>query len=138
MHTAHHPKIVDDPANAIKPTQKRVQDKVTQLLTPTTPRHSIQLRQHTEGNVRMQNTRMISQEAINNLLMDDLHHNLTCFTPDNLRPTATPDIDFELLAMPMIHPVTGETISSYKKMKNDPSTAETWMTAFGKEFSDMA
>ena len=40
--------------------------------------------------------------------------------------------------MPMVHPVTGETISSYKKLKNDPATAETWMTAFGKEFCGMA
>jgi hypothetical protein len=86
----------------------------------------------------VQNTKLISQEAINNLLMDDLHHDLTCFTPDNLQPTATPDIDFEHLAMPMVHPVTGETISSYKKLKNDPATAETWMTAFGKEFGGMA
>ena len=70
--------------------------------------------------------------------MNDLHHNLTCFTLDNLRPTATPDIDFDYLAMPMVHPVTGETISSYKKLKNDPATAETWMTAFGKEFGGMA
>ena len=62
---------------------------------------------------------MISQEAINNLLMDDLHHDLTCFTPGNLHPTVSPDLDFEHLAMPMVHLVTGETISSYKKLKND-------------------
>ena len=102
------------------------------------PRRSIRLRQHTEGNVRLQNASMISQEAINNLLMDDLHHDLNFFTPDNLRPTATTDIGFEHLVMPMVHPVTGETISSYKKLKNDPATAETWMTAFGKEFCGMA
>ena len=86
----------------------------------------------------MQNARMIIQEAINNLLMDDLHHGLTCFALDNLRPKTTPDVDFEHLAMPMVHPVTGETISSYKKLKNDLATAETWMTAFGKEFVGMA
>jgi hypothetical protein len=135
---AHIIPPLDDPEIAIKPTQQRVQDKVTQLLTPTTPRRSIQLCQHTEGNVQVQNTRMMSQEAINNLLMDDLHHDLTCFTPDNLWPMATPDIDFEHLAMPMVHPVTGETISSYKKLKNDLATAETWMIAFGKEFGGMA
>ena len=70
--------------------------------------------------------------------MDDLHHDLTCFTPDNLRPTTTPDIDFKHLVMPMLHLVTGETISSYKKLKNDPATAETRMTAFSKEFGGMA
>ena len=58
--------------------------------------------------------------------------------PDNLWPTATPDIDFKHLAMPMVHPVTGETISSYKILKNAPATAETWMTAFGKDFGGMA
>ena len=38
----------------------------------------------------------------------------------------------------MVHPVKGETISSYKKLKNDPAAAETWMTTFGKEFGGMA
>ena len=109
-----------------------------QLLTPSTPRRSIQLRQHTEGDVQVHNKRMTSQEAINNLLMDDLHHDLTCVTPDNLRPTATPDIDFKHLAMPMVHPVMGVTISSYKKLKKYTTTTETWMTAFGKEFGGMA
>jgi hypothetical protein len=29
----------------------------------------------------------------------------------------------------MVHPTTGETISSYKKLMNDPVTAEIWKTA---------
>jgi hypothetical protein len=37
----------------------------------------------------------------------------------------------------MVHPVTGETISSYKKLMNDPATAEMWQTAFGKDFGGM-
>ncbi len=37
----------------------------------------------------------------------------------------------------MVHPVTGETISSYKKLMHDPATAETWQTAFGKDFGGM-
>ena len=40
--------------------------------------------------------------------------------------------------MPMVHPVTGETISSFKRLKEDPDTAETWNTAFGKDFGGMA
>ena len=86
----------------------------------------------------MQNARMIRQEAINNLLMDDLNNDLTNYTPDNLRPKVTPSIAFEHLEMPMVHPVTGETISSYKKLKNNPVTVETWMTAFGKKIGGMA
>ena len=38
----------------------------------------------------------------------------------------------------MVHPITGETISSYKKLKHDPATAEIWQTAFGKDFGGMA
>ena len=36
--------------------------------------------------------------------------------------------------MPMVHPVTGETILSYKKLMKVPVMAEMWQTAFGKDF----
>ncbi len=45
---------------------------------------------------------------------------------------------FEHFASPMVHPITGETISSYKKMMNDPAMAEIWQTAFRKDFGGMA
>ncbi len=45
---------------------------------------------------------------------------------------------FEHFASPMVHPITGVTISTYKKLMNDSSTAEVWQTAFGKEFGGMA
>ncbi len=38
---------------------------------------------------------------------------------------------------PMVHPITGETISSDKKLMHDPATVETWQTAFGMDFSGM-
>jgi hypothetical protein len=38
----------------------------------------------------------------------------------------------------MVHPVTGRTVSSYKKLMNDPATAEVWQTAFVKDFGGMA
>ena len=38
----------------------------------------------------------------------------------------------------MVHPVTGQTISSYKKLMHDPATAEVWQTAFGKDVGGMA
>jgi hypothetical protein len=38
----------------------------------------------------------------------------------------------------MVHPVTGRTISSYKKLMHDPATTEVWQTAFGKDFGGMA
>jgi hypothetical protein len=45
---------------------------------------------------------------------------------------------FEHFASPMVHPITGETISSYKKLMNDPAMAEIWQTTFGKYFGGMA
>ncbi len=54
-------------------------------------------------------------------------------------PAATPTcLDFEQVAMPMVHLVTGKTISSYKQLMKDPITAETWQTLFGKDFGGMA
>ncbi len=38
----------------------------------------------------------------------------------------------------MVHPTTGKTISSYKKLMHNPVTAEMWQTAFGKDFGRMA
>jgi hypothetical protein len=45
---------------------------------------------------------------------------------------------FEHYANPMVHPTMGETISIYKRLMNDPKTAETWQTAFGKDFGGEA
>ena len=45
---------------------------------------------------------------------------------------------FEHFASPMLHPVMGETISSYKKLMNNPAMAEIWQTAFKKDFGGMA
>jgi hypothetical protein len=38
----------------------------------------------------------------------------------------------------MVHPVTGKTITSYKKLMKDPVTQETWMMAIGKDFGGMS
>jgi hypothetical protein len=40
--------------------------------------------------------------------------------------------------MPTVHPTTGKTISSYKKLTHDPATSKIWQTAFGKGFGGMA
>jgi hypothetical protein len=33
-------------------------------------------------------------------------------------------------ASPMVHPTTGDTITSYKRLMNNPETAKIWQTAF--------
>ena len=87
---------------------------------------------------RLVKNQIISQEAINNLIMDDLINDTTSFNPMNLRPPPSPPINYKHYAMPMIHPMTGELISSYKRLMNHPDTAEVWMTAFGKDFSSIS
>jgi hypothetical protein len=47
-------------------------------------------------------------------------------------------VNIEHYANPMVHPVTGRTISRYKKLMHDLATAEVWQTAFGKDFGGMA
>jgi hypothetical protein len=69
---------------------------------------------------------MISQEAINMLLMDNLQNSTVPFTPTQLAPPPTPLINFKHYAMPMVHPTTGKTISSYKQLMNNPVTTNTW------------
>ncbi len=83
------------------------------------------------------NIRIISQEAINHLLMEDLHNGTTIFTPFKLMPPWAAAINFEHFAMPMIHPATGETITSYRKLMNNQATWVTWITVFGKDFGSM-
>jgi hypothetical protein len=62
------------------------------------------------------------------------------YTPCIFRDSAPPlpHINFEHNTNPMVHPVTGKTISSYKKLMNNPVTPEIWQTAFGKDFGGMA
>jgi hypothetical protein len=61
------------------------------------------------------------------------------FTPNKLKMKSAPlCLDFAQVAMPMVHPTTGETISSYKSLMHDKATAKTWQTAFGKDFGGMA
>ena len=88
---------------------------------------------------RLRNHNIISRQAINFLTDKVWHDSPQHFTPKNLRPKeAATAAKFEHLAMPMVHPTTGKTISSYKKLMNDPATKEIWQTAFGKDFGGMA
>jgi hypothetical protein len=48
------------------------------------------------------------------------------------------DLDIEHFASPVIHPVTGATITRYQKLVKDPLLREMWTKAFGKEFGNLA
>ncbi len=71
--------------------------------------------------------RIVTQHAIN-LLMTNEH--VVCnlvFTPTALLPLVIKrePPHFEHFACPMVHPVTGKTILSYKQLMHNPATAET-------------
>ena len=84
--------------------------------------------------------RLISQQALNAMTMREALTPPPVFTPPKFVPIAYEDNvpNFAHFASPMVHPTTGETISSYKRLMNDPETAEVWQTAFGKDFGGMA
>jgi hypothetical protein len=67
-----------------------------------------------EGGLRNRN--IISQEAINFLTKCAWANSPDMYTLTKLSPTSTPTatFDFQQVAVPMVHPKTGKTISSYK------------------------
>jgi hypothetical protein len=87
----------------------------------------------------VRHSNLISQEAINFLTDCVWNNSPDIYTPTKLKSTTAPTcLDLQQIALPMVHPTTGETISSYKRLMHDPVTAETWQTAFGKDFGGMA
>ncbi len=88
---------------------------------------------------RLHNHNIISQQALHLLANNVWDNSNPNFTPRNLRPQEQVNAtNLEHLAMPMIHPTMGETITSYKKLMHDPATKDIWQTAFGKDFGGMA
>ncbi len=84
--------------------------------------------------------RLISQLALNAMKMQEALTPPTAFTPRKFVPIAYKENvpNFAHFALPMVHPTTRDTISSYKRLMNDPETANVWQTAFGKNFGGMA
>jgi hypothetical protein len=81
---------------------------------------------------------IVTRQAMNVLTLREEALLSTIHTPRSLMQHAKLPINFEHYANPMVHPVTGRTIFSYKKMMHDPATTEVWQTAFGKDFGGMA
>ncbi len=139
------PNIIEHINNTEVPSPKRIRipwnthTKRAKDASVILPRRSTRLRgTEPSTHVRFRNSRIISQEAINLLLMDDINNEVEKFTPLKLQPQPLHQQNYAHYAMPMVHPVTGDTITSYKKLMKDPVTQETWMTAFGKDFGGMS
>jgi hypothetical protein len=69
--------------------------------------------------------------------------NQQVWTPDDLVVSSPSslvcalDADIEHFCAGVVHPETGETITSYKKLIADPITYDVWSRAFGKEFGNL-
>jgi hypothetical protein len=83
---------------------------------------------------------IVMQQAINALTIKEKATFKAMFTPHDLMQHAVLPFahHFEHDANPMVYPMAVETISSYKKLMHNPTTAEIWQTMFGKGFGDMA
>jgi hypothetical protein len=82
--------------------------------------------------------RIVMQHAINILTLCEQASFSRIHTPRALMKHAKMRVNMEHYANPMVHLITGRTISSYKKIMHDPATADVWQTAFGKDFGGMA
>ncbi len=84
-------------------------------------------------------TRLISQQALTVMTIQEALIMPIAFTPQKLvTPKYTESTNYAQFVVPMIHPTTGEIISSYKRLMHNPATVEVWQTAFGKDFGGMA
>jgi hypothetical protein len=85
-------------------------------------------------------SRIVMQHAIDALTESKIKKCQDIFGPHVLSEsdTSRKAIQPEHFACPMVNPITGETISSYKNLMNDPAMSETWQTAFGKDFGGIS
>jgi hypothetical protein len=82
--------------------------------------------------------RIVMRHAINLLTLREQAFFSTIHTLRALMKHAKMRVNMKHYANPMVHPVTGHTISSYKKLMHILATAEVWQTVFGKDFGGMA
>ena len=79
------------------------------------------------------------------MLTSDVYYGVStaCWTSNKylqFRPanTGTDSIDIGHFCTLVVHPTTGGTITSYRKLVKYEEVKETWTTGFGKEFGNLA
>ena len=85
---------------------------------------------------KFQNNWMISQEALADFAATVWGTSPAHFFPQHMRrdeDKLKTAIEMENLCAPVVHPVTGETVSKYQTLAKDPVTKETWTTAWEKK-----
>ena len=82
---------------------------------------------------------LISTQAINALITREECAPNAVYRHRGIDPRQhTLPMNMNHYANPMVHPVTGNIVSSYKKAMHDPDIGNLWQTAFGKEFGGLA
>jgi hypothetical protein len=112
---------------------------------PTTPKQqSPRLTPQTTANPRqapqvclipvpsgLQQSNLLSQEAINFLTNCVWAKSPSIYTPDKLK-CKKQGLDFEQVAMAMVYPTTGKTIRNSKKLMHNHATSKIWQMALEK------
>jgi hypothetical protein len=130
-----HINIVLD-KGAVMPTPRRLQRAtLAPKPAPSVTFSPVPGRRHPITRVRM-----ISQTALNSFVTKEGLYKHQAFIPAGLTALVCDKgiPNYAHFASLMFLPVTGRTISIYKKLMHDPATAEVWQTAFGKDFEGMA
>ena len=72
----------------------------------------------------------VSQSAINETLRHAVETDSPIYIPDKLKQernkTKIRDFDLQEVCNGVVHPITGDTITKYKTLANDPTTKSTW------------
>jgi hypothetical protein len=117
------------------------------IIAPPSQRHLLRTHQEpmtlptTRWPLPLQGTQCILMRQVMNVLTIKEKATFNAmFTPHDLMQHAVLPFahHFKHYANPMVHPMTGETISSCKKLMHNPTSADIWQTAFGKDFGGMA
>ena len=141
---------------SVHKTAKRVHRRITRsnkpgVLPPVTspnppplrrsPRLNPVLASITEDppHVRVQTSNFITHHAINALTENVYYSSNATWTPTKLQriQQTNPLPDLQHFAAPVVHPETGETITSYRKLAHDKLLGPTWQRGFGKEFGNL-
>lgn len=130
-------------------TRRNVPSTVPPITSPVSPpvRRSPRLNPHLGSIIEETTSRefigvrpnLISNAAINAITAKVYYSEDSTWVPTTLQrlPVSDPLPDLQQFAAPVVHPVTGETITSYKKLMNDSVLGETWRRGLGKEFGNL-
>eukprot|EP00804_Cyclotella_cryptica_P010472 CCRYP_012303-RA/>CCRYP_012303-RA protein AED:0.45 eAED:0.14 QI:0/0/0/0.6/1/1/5/0/1176 len=95
--------------------------------------------------ITLHSPNIIACQALNHLTQQVYTDPNQLWVPNTFVSSSPPNtsescynVDIKHFCNGLQHPVTGETITTYKRLINIPQMREIWTTAFGKEFGNLA